>query len=471
MGRSAVNRKSLSLCLVLVMPLLFWGCGSSSDAEAADAGPMAEPDMRRPSTPPPAPPRSDWTKGVIEGDGSGLQPSIAARPDGRVGVAYFKTSPIIDGECSEIGGDGVPMRKRWPVRFAELTGDTWQIETVHEPLLLGNPAGLSFAYAPDGTPVVSTMTGEPLEMFRYCGANDVGVLTKDGDEWSLETAVTSSGEAATGMPGSDFGEVVGYWPALAFDNEGNPGVAYRDVHAGSIQGDDLTRADMEFAHRRGGWSTVAVDAGEGAGEYNQLLFDAQNRAVILYHNPVEQTSDRVGLWLARAGAEPDSWEEHRIFDSKTTPRPSIALDPNSNTLVIAFYNPLEGRPYLARQDSAESITEWSFERLGDDRYNEGIHPSVAFDPEGKLAIAWYRCNRVGTGGACDPVEDALVFWWDADGEWIKEVVDTGDNGECGYSPVLAFDAEGRAVVAYQCLRGMDEESAFELDYARRKILR
>ena len=41
------------------------------------------------------------------------------------------------------------------------------------------------------------MTGEPVEMLVYCGANDVGLLTPGNEEWDLETVVAESGEAAT----------------------------------------------------------------------------------------------------------------------------------------------------------------------------------------------------------------------------------------------------------------------------------
>jgi hypothetical protein len=282
-----------------------------------------------------------------------------------------------------------------------------------------------------------------------------------------------SNEAMSGMPGSDFGSVVGYWPGLAFDNDGNPAIAYRDVHGGGLQGDDLTRADMEFAWKSGGsWSNFVVDLGEGAGDFNQVVFDRENRPVILYANPVEQQSaDKIGLWIARSSDEGETWDKFRLFEAKTSERPSMVVHPDTGDIYIAFFNPDEGRPYLAQWTQGSEFNAWTLEALGDSRYVEGEHPSVAIDPSGFLTVSWYRCLRVGQGRTCDPQDDAVVFTWKVDGEWETEVIDSGEMGLCGRYPNLAFGADGRAVVVYQCAARRGDGFEFELRYARRKVLR
>ena len=295
-----VNPRVLSICSSL---LLVFGCGGDGGTESADPPEMdmSVPDRMDRGAPPDR--NSPWTTGTVESGGTGQQPSLAVAGNGVIGVTYFGTSGTSGEPCTEVGDEaGVPNKTTWTLRYATFSGGDWLAETIHEPLLVGTPVGASLAFDADHTPHVATMTGEPIELLRYCGANDVGLLTPDTDAWALETVVAESNEAMSGMPASDFGSVVGYWPGLAFDRTGQPAIAYRDVHGGGLQGDDLTRADMEFAWRRdGGWENFAVDVGEGAGDFNQVAFDAENQPVILYSNPVEQQSaDQLGLWITRS---------------------------------------------------------------------------------------------------------------------------------------------------------------------------
>jgi hypothetical protein len=317
------------------------------------------------------------------------------------------------------------------------------------------------------------MTGEPLAMYRYCGSNDVGILTPGDEEWDLDTVVVSSGEVVTGEAGSDFGEVVGYWPTVAFDAEGNYAVAYKDVHLGSIQGDDFIRADLEFAWRQGGGLLQsAVDIGIGAGDFNDLVFDTEGRPVVVYVNPVQESGNETGLWVARSD-DGEEWIRTRLYPGRTTEGPSIVVDPADGTIFLAYYHNEERRPYLVSLAPGADFTDgWVQEPLGDDRYDEGIHPTIAIDPSGFLTLVWYRCNRIGDSGeSCEPQHDAVIFAWLADGEWLHEIVDSGGAGTCGTYPGIAYDGEGRAIVVYQCSRGSGEEFDFELDYARRRLLR
>ena len=454
----------------LLIGALAFGCGGETEQTppAVDMGVAPQPDQGRPQPRP-----SNWTTSVVESGGTGKQPSLAASPTGAVSVAYFHTSGTNGDPCTEAGEGAVPDKVRWTIRHAELVGTTWNVATAHEPLLLGDPVGLSLAYAPDGVPHLVTMTGEPVEMLRYCGANDVGLLTPGDDEWNLETVVAESGEASTGDAASDFGSIVGYWPSIAFDADGNPAIAYRDVHAGSLQGDDLTRADLEFAWKRnGGWSNLAVDWGEGAGDYNQLVFDAAGNPVILYSNPVEQTaSGQLGLWVTRTTDGGESWEKFRLYDGKTSEGPSIILNPTTGDVHAAYFDPTLGKAVIASLASGANFDEWSTQAVGDNRYIEGEHPSLAIDQNGHLAIAWYRCGRAGVSSTCDPQFDAIIFGWFVDDEWLFEVIDDGEEGLCGRYPNLVFTSENRGVVVYQCAKRMGDDVQFELRSARRDPLR
>ncbi len=451
---AVVCRASSALCLVVAL----LACDDGGEAEVVDAM-VPLPDRGRPASP--------WTTGRVEGGGVGLLPSLAAGA-GTVAVAYFGATARNDGPC-EIAADPRPDQMRWTIRHATYApgsggAGSWTPSTVHEPLLVGVPVGLDLAFGPAG-PAIATLTGEPIDMIPYyCGANDAGLLTQDDAGWSLEAVATDADTAPTGEPASDFGAVVGYWSALAFDAEGQPAIAYQDVHSGAIQGDDLTRADLAFAWRRGGWQHSVIDAGRGAGAHNVVAFDAGGRALVLYINPVDSPSDsRQGLWLARS--EGDAWTTHRLHEGAVGAHPDLATDPETGDLLVVFYDPAAGRPMFARGADPEQLR---FEALGDDRFDEGRTPSVAVI-DGHPALAWHRCGRVGE--ECDPQSDAVVFAWFVDDAWEIEVVDRGEDGACGQAPDLVAGPDGRPVLVYRCSRLRGERFDFELDFATRTALR
>lgn len=439
-----------------------------------DDGPAdPAPDMRVVPRPP-VDAAPTWVRVTVDED-AGLFPAIDARGE-RIGVAYWSARGREDGPCEAVG-EPFPTRVVWSIRYAERGADGWVAETAHEPLLLGAPVGLDFAFAPDGTPTIAATVGPPLVERRYCGANDGGLITRGAGGWAVETVVSGSAEAASGEAASDFGDVVGYWPALAFDADGAPAMAWQDVHGGSLQGDDLTRADAEFAWRRdGGWAHAPVDVGRGAGAHNALVFDAGGRPVLLYQNPVVDLEDgRFGVWAARSADGGATWATVRLAETGTSDRLSLAVAPpgapDAGALYAAWYDAAAYGPVVARlaPDAAfEDAGAWQRSRPGDPRFDEGRQPSLRFGPDGGLAVAWYRCARVAAAGDCDPEDDAVVFAALDGGDWRAEVVDAGDAGLCGMQPALAFDADGRPVVAYRCSRSAADGFVFRLDIATRE---
>jgi hypothetical protein len=342
---------------------------------------------------------------------------------------------------------------------------------------MSNPRGLDFAWAPDGTASIAAMTGEPVEQPSYCGANDVGLFRRNGaGDWSLETAVVSSGEAATGETGSDYGEVVGYWPALAFDSTGAAVIAYKDVHAGGLQNDDRERADLELVRGGGGWTATAVDIGRGAGDYNSVAIDSRDRAIIAYYNPVEsQAGPQLGIWAARPAEDGASFEKVRLFNEASADGPSVLVHPDDDLARVLFYNSSEGYPQLATQLSEAEFTSigagWEMTDIGDARYDAGYDASLAVDPSGQLAAVYYRCAKVVDGlGNCSPADDALIFAYEDAGVWSREVVDAGGDGLCGRHPSLDFDDDGYAHIAYECEELVGGELQTQIKYARRKPL-
>ncbi len=447
------------------------GAGDPADAGArADTG--SDPGV---TSPPKKEPK--WEKKAVAGGGVGLQAALAISSDDRLAVAYYASGPK-DGEiCDEIGTDDPPPRQLWSLWMAEAAGSAWSFELVSELTLVGRPVGVGVAYEPGGGPVLAALSGEPVADIRFCGANDVGLYRRSaGGEWEVETAVVESGEAESGEEASDYGDVVGYWPALAFDLDGQPAVAYQDVHTGSMQRDDFARADLELAWKRGGaWSAVPVDVGAGAGDSNVLLFDGEGRPLIVSHNPsTRHSGERHGLWVFRSADEGTTWERVRLHHGKTSARVGAVVGKDGE-LHVAFHDPAEGVLRLATLHEPDSFTElaegWRFEDAADPRYDEGIHPSLAVAPDGTLAAAYYRCAEAEGGlGDCRPNEDGLVFALRGEEGWSRELVDDGGPLDCGTWPSLGFRSDGRAVVAYQCVAEKDGDYEEQLKVAERKAL-
>jgi len=468
-----MSRKTDRTRLLVGLALAAALAACSDDEKPAPVA-MDEPDASANNGTPPGP---DWTLGTLEEGGVGYQPDLVVLPDGTPAAAYYVATGQDAGPCPNFG-DGATDGVRWPIHYATLDGASWSVEVVAEPFFLGQPPGLSLAVGPDGAPAIAALSGDPLgEPQRYCGANDVGLYTRTGTgTWDVTTAVTSSGQAASGQPGSDFGEVVGYWPSLAFDNDGAPAIAYKDVHSGSIQSDDLRRADLELAWRRGGWDAIPVVIGKGSGDFNRILFDADNNPYIAYYTPWETTEgSNLGVWMTRSVDGGTTWESVQLFTKGTAQGPDTAFDADG-TLHLIFYNSTKGFPQLATLDDPDAFTSvsngWSLQDLGDSRYDEGYASSIALSPTGALAVAYYRCGRAVNGlGECSAAEDALVFVWRDGATWIREVVDnTSDGGQCGQKPSLAFDATGRAVIAYTCEVFVDGALEPQMKYAIRKAL-
>jgi hypothetical protein len=427
-------------------------------------------------------PEPTWVKHVIGSGDVGLYPELAVSGAGEVGVAFFATSPVEAEVCTEVSSEDPPNKMFWALQFASIAGaevvdGSWQIDEVADILSLAEPRGLDFAYAPGGAATIATMTGEPVEQPSYCGANDVGLYRRDGaGDWSLETAVSSSGEAATGEAASDYGEVVGYWTALAFDSAGEAVIAYKDVHAGGLQGDDRKRADLELARQGGGWSASAVDIGRGAGDYNSVAVDSQDRPIVAYYNPVESTAGpQLGVWIARASADDDSFDKVQLFNQASEDGPSLVIHPDDDLPRVLFYNSSEGYPELATQLTDAEFGSigagWELSDIGDARYDEGYDASLALNPNGQMAAVYYRCADVADGlGSCSSADDALVFAWEDAGDWTREVVDAGGEGLCGRHPSLAFDDSGYAHIAYECETLVDGGLESQIKYARRKPL-
>ena len=450
------------------------GCPKGGGGEA-DTGVDTGQQVERDTGPEPEPVK--WRVSTVEGGGVGLHVDLVAPEEGPVSLAYFTTSGESEGPCDEVADMSPPQKVRWGMHFARKMSDGWQTETVARPLFVPQPPGLDLEVAPDGTPTLAAMTGQPLEMFGYCGVNDAGLYTRQGaDDWEAETVVASSGEASSEKPGSNFGEVVGYWSSLAYGPSGQRALSYKDVHAGGIQSDDQRRADLEMAlDTGGGWQPVPVDDGRGAGDKTQVAFDPEGRPVVVYVVPTEsQQADQVGVWIARSEDGGSNWTTARLFNQPTGSRPALAIDPEDGSIHVLFYNARRGFPQLASLENPAELADvagaWELTDIGDGEFDEGYDPALGWTSDGRLAAAYYRCGLASSGlGDCNGREDGLVYAERDASFWSRKVVDEGGSeGFCGRTPALGLDSDDHPVLGYRCERKVDGRLEATVRFAIRR---
>jgi hypothetical protein len=459
-----------NLCKYLVVGALMLAACSGDSSEDT-------PDMDLPDSTKPVITASKWTSGLVEGGNMGLSPKIALAPDGTIGAAWISAVSSPDGLCTELGEDPPPPDAvTWQIRYGTFDGTSWAIEDVATPRYVGQPRGVDLAFDDSSTALIAGQVGAPAVMFRYCGVHDAAVYRRaSAGSWTVDTAVTESGEAAVGEPASDFGTVVGNFPALAVASNGDLALAYKDVHGGGLQSDDFRKADLEMAWKRGGgWTPYAVDPTTGGGDYSDMIFDSQDRPVIVQYVPVENSAaaNASGVWVHRSVDDGATWQRVQLYNQPTKQGPSIAKDPSSGKIYVAYYQAQKGYPIVASledESNFESVANgWKLEDLGDSRYDEGYGTSIAVSGNGTVGLTYYRCTKaIGGLGECNPADDALIFTYFDGFAWTQEVVEDGEAANCGNAPALTFDANNRPIIIYRCEVPNETGIDTQVHYSRR----
>jgi hypothetical protein len=397
-----------------------------------------------------------WEFQKVEETSVGLQVKLAVGSDDVPVVAYFANEPVEDGLCDSVPLDP-PMRLRQELRFARRASpdSSWVAESVTRPVYPSGPTGLALAVSSAGIPTVAFTGSEPQEGTQYCGSHDAVVGYREGAGWRFEIAGAESGDSVTDNAASNAGFVVGLWPSLAYDLQGNLAVVHKDVHFGALQSDDFRRADAEFAWNSGGWIHEAIDYGEGAGDSSSIAFDTQGRPVVLYAIKAEAQAgnSRHGIWAARRELD-GTWNQIRLHVGAAFQETAVAVHPETGDLVTAFYSAKDLAVRvrtLSESERFEEIEAWSDEKVADPLYDEGQYVSLAFTPAGEIALAYHRCKLLTSNqDGCDQNDEAVIFAVEKESGWQKEVVVESTGGSCGEYTSLAFDSKGTAFIAYRC---------------------
>jgi hypothetical protein len=412
------------------------------------------------------PPKSTFELKVIEeGQSVGFQPQIARAPDGSLGVAYLRKTQE-EGACSK--GDNAPLT-RWEVVYAaEASAFAPEVVATTEVLSMD---GIGLTFDDAGQPVILYQGG--MDSFSECGGTDALMARRSVDDkgkpvWA-SSLVDGNGNAPVYFPadqkacaayqdtcnvaGAD--GVVGQWPALAWAG-GQPLAAYRDTHFGFAE-DDSEKADLETSWKYG---LQTLDATYGGGLYTQAAIDGDGNPALAHYNPTGAAGGSdfpavsPGLWVIRFDGtnwvKGDSAGNPAVkFKASDKIGKRIGFAATGARLGLAWRED-EGHR-LRYVESADHGQTWGAPETADPKDDTGMFPSLAFDPAGQPAIAYYLCGRYNpdkTG--CKQGEDALKYAVKTASGWKSQVV----SGQSSFSDVtdaisLTFDGGGKAAVAFQ----------------------
>jgi hypothetical protein len=395
---------------------------------------------------------------IEEGANVGYEPQIARTPDGSFGVAYLRKSGDA-AQCTKVDPPS-PL----PIFEVAYAGADLEPQKAATTQLISHE-GLALAFDDGGEPAIAYQGG--AENFARCGGTDLVVARRSGGAWSTAT-VDGDGTGTVYFPadqkacafyqntcntaGAD--GVVGAWPAIAFPG-GQLLAAYRDNHFGFAQ-DDEREADLEV-----GWNgaITTLDATFGGGLYTRVALDGSGNPVIAHYNPYETTGIpdvavvHAGFWVIR-------WDGSKWIKGDRDGQPAVrkatsdrfgaglGFAVSADRMALAFHD--EKNERLRYTESKDGGLTWSAPETADQSGNTGRIPSLAFDAQGRPAIAYYHCGpHDPASSTCKPGEDALKITVKTANGWKSRTVSARGTFTEATGIGLTFDAEGKAVIAFQ----------------------
>lgn len=423
---------------------------------------------------PPGPENDGGTgggKGGGSGGGTGASPFVVTELDGtardatffaiatdpvaeRVGVAYY--TPAGTNTTGTDGG----ATPDYDLKYVE-----WKQGVVSTPEKITTVqrfVGLTLAFDPaNGEPVVGYLGGAPdlaTSIFWY--QSDAAISRRNAGTWTESVVAVHSndntGECAATTSGS--GEVVGLWPASAFDSAGKYYLSYRDVHQGQFPQQDWAASDMELWEGTSLPPTTPVclkaggDDKKAWGGHQQMTIGADDQpAVVSDQIQGSAAGDGAGVVFTRRNTD-GTWTTAAVIFGvpNTQTGPSVAWDATEGYGIAVIDASANELKYLRSLNGSS----WN---APDEVYGQGTggwYPTLAMDPVNhEPAIAFYICSpRSGVNeSSCTQAEDRLVVTQRIVGNWRETLVDE----EGGYHPHLAFFASGKKVVVYRQPTALD----------------
>ena len=294
---------------------------------------------------------SDWTVSVVDTNGNaGSQNTLRIDPFGRPRVAYFAgADPIF-----------------W-IREASFDGWTWDIETVYE---TDTPTGCTLAIDQAGQSFMAFVGGGRQPLYYWPFQSDLLLASRSAGAWQWEPV--------------DEAGVVGLWASVAFDRFGRAGISYQDLGNG-IDYVDFHLRDLKFAQETAdGWAVETVEK-DGGGYYTQLAFDEDGQPAIAYCGNLD--GDVQPVRFARRGDS--GWQFQTVDAVGKCSEASLSLRATpANGFGLAYYDDrFQDLKYASFFGGV-----WHLETV-EAHNQVGKYCSLAYDADGQPVISYYYCGR------------------------------------------------------------------------------
>jgi hypothetical protein len=324
-----------------------------------------------------------------------------------------------------------------------------------------SPTGVGLAFDSMGNPGIAYTGVGSMPAMERCGANDAfftkasagtfgaAVQVSHGSQ-SDALVASQAGNCSQGV--CNQGDVTGWWPSLGFDPSDHAFMAYRDVHFGFAVSDLTAKSDVELAEEQGGgaFSVLTIDVARGGGTSNRIGFTPKGLPAVAQYS----TGAMPGVVVDRAlvggaisaQAADGGWTWSQPFNGQVGPQLGFAIDAQG-LMAVAYFDSDPSTSRLFYVESSDGAT-WSSPVPVDTNGLTGQYPSLAFDPSGNPAVAYYRCSDNVSVPQCDPAKDGLYLARRVGGSWNVETVHADPSVTDGLYPALAF-VDGHVAIAFQ----------------------
>jgi subtilisin family serine protease len=236
---------------------------------------------------------ASWTTTNVDTNVSGGQTSLAYDPAGNPSISYY-------------GFTSKGNTWLWTLKFARRNGSTWVTQVVEAPWGMKSgsmPPYNSLAYGPDGNPTIAYSRDNDGD-----GIHDTLKMAHwNGSSWDIQII-------EAGVRG------YGYYASLAYDPvDHNPSV----VHG----------LGNRFVHWNGGaWQASCFHPDADAGEDCRLVYDASGTPFIGHRYYGSEMDEMLVTHWNGTAWETETADRVLIVSG----RPSIAIDPGTNTPSVAY---------------------------------------------------------------------------------------------------------------------------------------
>ena len=363
----------------------------------------------------------------------------------RVGVAYFAPR----------GTETFAGSPDYDLKYLE-----WRAGVITPPQavrVVQRPVGLSLAFQPgSGEPAIGLLGGvTDLMVSVFWFQHDAAVLTRAGTTWTETVVARNSNDAICNDTFSDApsGFLVGLWPALVYDGNGQMVLAWRDGHQTtnmSWYGSDVESAEGSLANP----TLRCVNAGGPGGSTGQkpawggriqLTVGAGGQPAMVYDR-AEGGADTTGI---------QAWFQKRVGTGWTAPVQVLSSNDTKTGATLAW-DPVEGYGVAVGDGASGGLTyrhssdgvSWDTEDPVYGAGSGGWYPSLAFDPDSHQPhLAYYVCSaRDGeVASMCPASFDELRVAGRTASGWYETTVDEAG----GWLPKLGFFADGKRFVVYR----------------------